>query len=86
MLAVRGRATLRATTLIAGWIVLLALAFTVAGPGGLGTLLTGAFMLEVAPSLWAANRTDHPTGVSLGTWLLSCRAGRSTAYTSSILA
>ena len=37
---------------------------------GLGTLLTAAFAVQVAPSIWSAYRTAHPTGISRGTWLL----------------
>ena len=44
--------------------------FALAGRAGLGTLLTAAFILQVTPSIWIAYRTDHPTGVSRGTWLL----------------
>jgi uncharacterized protein with PQ loop repeat len=44
--------------------------FALAGRAGLGTLLTAAFILQVTPSIWTAYRTDHPTGVSRGTWLL----------------
>jgi hypothetical protein len=29
-----------------------------------------AFVLQVAPSIWTAYRTDHPTGISRGTWVL----------------
>ena len=43
---------------------------TVAGRGGLGTLLTAAFVLQVTPSVWSAYRTARPTGISRGTWLL----------------
>ena len=41
-----------------------------AGRGGLGVLLTAAFLLQVTPSLWTAYRTARPTGISSGTWLL----------------
>ena len=27
-------------------------------------------MLQVAPAVWTAYRTDRPTGISRGTWLL----------------
>ena len=33
-------------------------------------MLTGAFVLQVSPSLWRAYRTRHPAGISRGTWLL----------------
>jgi hypothetical protein len=70
MLANRGHASWRPATLICAWAALLVAGFAVAGRGGLGTLLTGAFVLQVAPSLWTAYRTDRPTGVAYGTWLL----------------
>jgi uncharacterized protein with PQ loop repeat len=70
MLALRGRATSRAVALVILWGVLLVSAYTGAGRLGLGALLTGAFVLQVAPSIWSAYRTPHPTGVSAGTWLL----------------
>ncbi len=45
-------------------------AYSVAGRTGLGALLTAAFILQAAPSLWTAYRTARPTGISSGTWLL----------------
>jgi uncharacterized protein with PQ loop repeat len=70
MLLRRGRATARPAVLIGSWVALLVAGFTVAGRAGLGTLLTGAFILQVTPSIWTAYRTAHLTGVSRGTWLL----------------
>ena len=70
MLALRGQAKARPTVLITSWVALLIAGFTVAGRTGLGTLLTAAFILQVTPSVWTAYRTDHPTGVSRGTWML----------------
>jgi uncharacterized protein with PQ loop repeat len=70
MLARRGRATAQPAVLIGAWAALLAVAFTVAGRTGLGTLLTAAFVLQVTPSVWTAYRTARPTGISPGTWLL----------------
>jgi hypothetical protein len=69
-LALRGRATWRAATLIGAWAALLATGFAVAGRAGLGTLLTGAFIVQAVPSLWTAYRTERPTGIAYGTWLL----------------
>lgn len=66
----RGQATLRPSVLIGAWAVLLVAAYPVVGRAGLGTLLTAAFFVQVAPSLWAAYRTARPTGISSGTWLL----------------
>jgi hypothetical protein len=70
MLARRGRATALPAVLIGAWAALLAAVSTVAGRGGLGTLLTAAFVLQVTPSVWTAYRTARPTGISRGTWLL----------------
>jgi len=70
MLALRGQAKARPTVLISIWVVLLATGLTFAGRVGLGTLLTGAFVLQVTPSVWTAYRTERPTGVSHGTWML----------------
>ena len=70
MLTVRGPARPRPTFVIATWVALLAAGFVLAGRTGLGTLLTAAFVLQVTPSIWTAYRTDRPTGISPGTWLL----------------
>ena len=32
--------------------------------------LTAGFPLQITPPIWAAQRTDRPTGISRGTWLL----------------
>jgi hypothetical protein len=66
----RGQATLRPSVLIGAWAALLVAAYPVVGRASLGTLLTAAFFVQVAPSLWTAYRTARPTGISLGTWLL----------------
>lgn len=60
----------RPAALIAGWAAVLALASAGAGRAGLGTALTVSFVLQVAPSVWTAYRTDRPTGISRETWLL----------------
>src|SRR5262245_61283471 len=70
MLTLRGRARLRPALLIGGWATLLVGAYAVAGRAGLGTLLTAAFALQVTPSIWTAYRTERPTGIARGTWLL----------------
>jgi uncharacterized protein with PQ loop repeat len=70
MLANRGRARPGPAVLISTWVALLAAGYAVAGRSGLGTLLTVAFVLQVTPSIWTAYRTDRPTGISRGTWLL----------------
>jgi len=68
--ACRRAATRKAGVLITVWSAVLITAFVVAGRIGLGTLLTAAFAIQVAPSIWTAYRTAHPTGISRGTWLL----------------
>jgi uncharacterized protein with PQ loop repeat len=70
MLTVRGQARLRPLVLIGAWAAMLLTAYGVAGRTGLGTLLTAAFAVQVAPSIWTAYRTARPTGISAGTWLL----------------
>jgi uncharacterized protein with PQ loop repeat len=70
MLALRGQAKARPAVLIGAWAALLTAALTVAGRTGLGTLLTAAFVLQVTPSIWSAYRTERPTGISWGTWIL----------------
>lgn len=60
----------RTVAALAAWAAVLALAGGVSGRAGLGTLLTAAFVVQVAPSLWAAYRTPRPTGPSAGTWAL----------------
>lgn len=60
----------RSAAIAGGWAALLALAWMVAGRSGLGTALTVSFVLQVAPSVWTAYRTQRPTGISRGTWLL----------------
>jgi hypothetical protein len=56
--------------LVGCWAATLAAAYDLAAGSGLGTLLAAAFAVQVAPSLWTAYRTAHPTGVSAGTWAL----------------
>lgn len=70
MLAVRGRLSTRAALVVAGWAAALVTAYVAAGRIGLGTLLTAASIVQVAPSIWTAYRTANPTGISRGTWLL----------------
>lgn len=70
MLAIRGRATPRAAMVICAWAALLGTGYAVAGRTGLGTMLTASFIIQVVPSIWTAYRTERPTGVSRGTWLL----------------
>lgn len=52
------------------WATALAAAGYVTQRAGLGVLLTAAFVVQVAPSLWTAYRTEHLSGVSAGTWAL----------------
>lgn len=70
MLTRRGQAEPWSAGLIAGWAALLAAAGALFGQAGLGALLTAAFAVQVAPSIWTAYRTATPTGVSRATWLL----------------
>lgn len=70
LLSLRGQARLRPSVLISAWALMLVTAYLVLGRTGLGALLTAAFTVQVAPSIWTAYRTARPTGVSLGTWLL----------------
>jgi uncharacterized protein with PQ loop repeat len=69
-LAKRGKSTGPNTILIAAWSALLVIVDIGFGRAPLGALLTGAFALQVAPSLWSAYRTRNPAGISRGTWLL----------------
>jgi uncharacterized protein with PQ loop repeat len=70
MLSLRIEVRPLAAVAVATWAGLLVAAFAVAGRAGLGTLLTGAFILQVTPSIWTAYRTDRPTGIARGTWTL----------------
>jgi uncharacterized protein with PQ loop repeat len=70
LLARRDRVPPRSVAVAAGWAVVLALSWSVAGRAGIGTALTASFALQVAPSVWTAWRTRHATGISRATWLL----------------
>jgi uncharacterized protein with PQ loop repeat len=70
MLVRRGQARAAPAMLIGAWAAVLVAGSALAGRVGLGTLLTAAFVLQVTPSIWTAYRTDHPTGIARGTWLL----------------
>jgi hypothetical protein len=70
LLCIRGQARLRPSILIGMWATMLVAAYLVLGRTGLGALLTAAFVVQVAPSIWTAYRTEHPTGLASGTWLL----------------
>jgi len=72
LLCVKDRPRLRpsAAASIVAWAAMLAAAYLILGRTGLGALLTVAFVVQVAPSIWTAYRTERPTGVSAGTWLL----------------
>ena len=52
---------------IAAWAAMLVAAYLILGRTGLGALLTAAFAVQVAPSIWTAYRTERPTGISAGT-------------------
>jgi uncharacterized protein with PQ loop repeat len=70
LLTLRGRPKPRPAVLVGAWAVMLITAYLAAGRAGLGVLLTAAFAVQVAPSIWTAYRTARPTGISSGTWLL----------------
>jgi uncharacterized protein with PQ loop repeat len=70
LLCVKDRPGPRASAPIAAWAAMLVAAYLVLGRTGLGALLTAAFAVQVAPSIWTAYRTERPTGLSAGTWLL----------------
>lgn len=71
----------RAAIAVSGWAALLTLAGGLTGRAGLGVTLTASFILQTAPSVWKAYRSDRVTGISGGTWLPSanCCAGGSSA-------
>ena len=60
----------RAALATGAWAVALAVIGGIAGRAGIGSLLAAAFLVQVAPSLWAAYRTANPSGISAGTWSL----------------
>ena len=64
------RSSWYAATSVAAWAAMLVAAYLILGRTGLGALLTAAFVVQVAPSIRTAYRTERPTGVSAGTWLL----------------
>jgi uncharacterized protein with PQ loop repeat len=70
LLSMRRQARLWPSVLIVTWAAMLVTAYLILGRTGLGTLLTVAFAVQVAPSLWTAYRMARPTGISAGTWLL----------------
>jgi uncharacterized protein with PQ loop repeat len=70
LLARRAAARPRSLFVITAWAAALAAVGATAGRAGLGTLLAAAFVVQVAPSLWTAYRTPHPSGISAGTWAL----------------
>lgn len=70
LLSRSARVTRRQAVITAGWAGILAIAGAVGGRVGLGTVLTASFVLQVTPSVWTAYRTERPTGIARGTWLL----------------
>jgi uncharacterized protein with PQ loop repeat len=60
----------RTLTVIGAWTAVLAAVGSATGRVGLGTLLTAAFVVQVAPSLWTAYRTARLSGISAWTWTL----------------
>jgi uncharacterized protein with PQ loop repeat len=69
-LARQGELPPRAALSITGWAALLAVTGGVFGRAGLGTALTASFILQTAPSVWKAYRSESVSGISAGTWLL----------------
>jgi uncharacterized protein with PQ loop repeat len=69
-LARRGELPRRAALSITGWAALLAVAGGVFGRAALGTALAASFILQTAPSVWKAYRSERVSGISAGTWLL----------------
>jgi len=65
-----GGAPKRPMVLTSVWAVVLATAAAVSGRVGLGSALTVAFLLQVAPSVWTVYRSRDTAGVSRATWLL----------------
>jgi hypothetical protein len=70
MLTVTRRVQPRSLALMGAWAAALAAVGGVNGRVALGTLLTAAFVVQVAPSLRAAYLTARPSGISAGTWTL----------------
>jgi uncharacterized protein with PQ loop repeat len=70
MLSLRLQVRPRSVLIVLCWAAFLLTALAAGGRAGLGTLLTGAFLFQVTPSIWAAYRTKRPTGISRGTWML----------------
>lgn len=66
----RGALPPRAFGLPGLWALALLVTTAVGGTTALGTALTGAFVLQVTPSLVAAWRSPDPVGVSRLTWVL----------------
>lgn len=69
-LARQGELPQRAALSITGWAALLAVAGGVFGRAALGTALAASFILQTAPSVWKAYRSERVSGISAGTWLL----------------
>ena len=70
LLSIRHQPKARTAIPIAAWAAMLSAVGLILGRTGLGALLTAAFAVQVAPSIWTAYRTERPTGISAGTWLL----------------
>jgi uncharacterized protein with PQ loop repeat len=70
MMVRRGAPARRGIGLAGSWMALLAVVHLGAGRDALGVVLTAAFIVQVAPSLWAAYTTPNPTGISRATWWL----------------
>ena len=81
------RVPLRSAMVVISWTCLLAFVAVVFGRSGIGTALTAAFVVQVAPSVWTAYRTPVATGISSAPGCsssASCCAGVFSACTSPI--
>lgn len=70
MIARRGGISARGVAFTCAGAAVLAGALVWGGRVWLGNALTAGFVMQVAPSVWAAYRTRRPSGISCGTWLL----------------
>jgi hypothetical protein len=69
-LARQGELPRRVALSITGWAALLAVVGGVLGRAELGAALTASFILQTAPSVRKAYRSERVSGISAGTWLL----------------
>ena len=70
LLARRDGLPARAAAATTGWAALLTAIAVLSGRAGLGAALTVSFIVQTAPSVWKAYRSEDVSGISTGTWLL----------------